>query len=332
MKILVTGGNGFLGSVIVRRLIEEGHEVVSIQRSDPVLIDKQPGVTYVQGDLTDIGSCRDAFDGMEAVFHVAAMAGVWGPWEAFHQANVVATENVVTCCREAGIRTLIFTSTPSVVFSGKPISGEDESMPYGHYWLCHYAQTKRMAEEWVLSEPVTRELNVVALRPHLIWGVGDPHLLPRIVDRGRSRRLIKIGHGENKVDLTHVENAAEAHICALRKLIDAPETVSGQAFFISDDAPVLLWDWINALFAKMSIPPVEKRLPLGLVFRMAHLLELIHRWFRLKSEPSMTRFVALELAKDHYFNISKAKRLLGYQPIADPEKSIDAVVEYLRPL
>jgi nucleoside-diphosphate-sugar epimerase len=332
MKILVTGGNGFLGSVIVRRLMEEGHEVVSIQRSDPILIEKQEGVTYIQGDLTELESCRGAFVGVDAVFHVAAMAGIWGPWESFYQANYIATQNVVLCCKEQEIKTLVYTSTPSVVFTGASISGSDESMDYGNYWLSHYALTKRMAEEWILGDEVLKSVDVVSIRPHLIWGVGDPHLLPRVVNRGRSKRLVKIGKGDNKVDLTHVENAAEAHICAFKKLLEDPKEISGHSFFISDDNPVFLWDWINQLFDKMGIPSVERKLPLPVVFRLAHVLELFHRWFKLKSEPPMTRFVALELAKDHYFDITKAKRLLGYKPIVDQEAALDEVVEYLKPL
>lgn len=329
MKVLVTGGNGFLGSRIVRQLLEDEYEVFSIQRSDPVVISKQKGVKYIQGDLSDKASMFSSFKGMDAVFHVAALAGVWGLWDEFYMANVVATENVIEACREHGIKKLVYTSTPSVVFTGESIRGLDEDLPYGNNWICHYAHTKSIAEEKIRSAETCADIDTVALRPHLIWGAGDPHLLPRLVSRARDNALKIVGEGRNTVDMTHVDNAVFGHIKAFQVLLEKPAQITGKAYFLSDDEPVVIWDWVNQLLNRLGISPIEKRLPFRVVYLVGHLMELAYRCFRLEGEPPMTRFVATELAKDHYFDISAAKRDLGYQSIIDRKQAMDDLVEYL---
>jgi 2-alkyl-3-oxoalkanoate reductase len=332
MNILVTGGNGFLGSRILRYLGGSGHSLYSVQRSDPAVIEKQEGVSYLQADLSDRDAAMASIKGMDLVFHVAAKAGIWGKWEDFFDANVTATEHVVAACIACGVKKLIYTSTPSVVFTGEPIRGWDERAPYGKNWLGHYAQTKCIAESLVLTEAREGRLEALALRPHLIWGAGEPHILPRLVRRARAGRLRIVGDGNNRVDITHVDNAAHAHICAMRVLLEEPKRVNGNAYFISDGAPVLLWPWINEVLASIGLPPLTRGVPLGIAYSAGYILETIHRGFALAGEPAMTRFVATELAKDHYFNISKAREDLGYQPIADPTVAMEALAAYLEEL
>jgi len=331
MKIIVTGGNGFLGSHIARELVKRGHDVLSIQRSDPVVIQKQKGVEYVQRDLSQSGANLDCFRGVDAVFHVAAFAGVWGPWEEFYSSNYEATVHVVNACKAHGVKKLIYTSTPSVVFTGAAISGGNEQLPYGSNWLCHYAHTKQLAEAYVLNDQVAEGLDVVALRPHLIWGAGDPHLLPRLVDRARDGGLSIVGDGRNKVDITHIENATTAHLLAWEKLESSPESVRQKAYFISDGEPVVLWDWIQQLLKDVGVRPIRRRIPYRLVYRMAAGFEWWYRTFKTKGEPPMTRFVAIELAKDHYFDISAAKNDLSYRPVLK-KTAREALVRYLRNL
>jgi len=331
MKIVVTGGNGFLGSHIARELVSLGHEVISIQRSDPVIIQKQEGVDYIQADLTDPITFSPHFKGIDVVFHVAAYAGVWGPWDEFYASNFEATANVVEACKLHGIRKLIYTSTPSVVFSGASISGADESLPYGSNWLCHYAHSKQLAEAYVLSDEVARNLDVVAIRPHLIWGSGDPHLLPRLVERARDGGLRIVGDGKNRVDITHVSNATQAHLLALKQLIEHPDLVRQKAYFISDGEPVVLWHWIQELLKDLGIRRIRKRISYSMAYRIAWVLEVIYQRFRLRGEPPMTRFVAVELAKDHFFNISAAQRDLGYSPCHE-ESARSELIDYLKSL
>ena len=330
MKVLVTGGNGFLGSRLAGRLVREGHYVWSVQRSDPAVIQKQDGVTYMQADLSDLETMMPCFEGIDLVFHTAALAGVWGPREEYYSANVIATENVLEACLHFGIRKLVYTSTPSVVFNRQPIQGWDESAPYGKKWLCHYAETKQIAEEMVLSPKYADEIDVVALRPHLIWGDRDPHLLPRLINRARVGELKLIGDGTNRVDITHVENATQAHICALRMLEQSPEKIKGKAYFISDGEPVVLWDWINDLLDRLEIPRVTEYVSFRTAYMAAGMMEFFHRNFDLDSEPSLTRFVVTQLAKDHYFDISAAKNDLKYRSIINNQTAIEKLVEYLK--
>jgi len=312
MRALVTGGNGFLGRYIIEYLLERGYAVTAFQRSSAPGLEGR-GVAVVQGNLGDSAAVRKAVSGHDAVFHVAAKAGIWGDRRAFWEANVIGTRNVLAACRAEGVGRLIYTSTPSVVFSGKAFSGADESVPYGRNWLCHYAETKAIAEQEVLAA-AAGNLRVCALRPHLIWGIGDPHLLPRVVERARSGRLRIVGDGTNRVDITHVHNAATAHVQAL----DALETgaANGRAYFLSQGEPVLLWEWLNELLQSLDIPPVQRRISLPAARRIGAFAEGAWSLFRLPGEPPMTRFVATELAKDHWFSIEAARRDLGYRPEA----------------
>jgi nucleoside-diphosphate-sugar epimerase len=330
MKILVTGGNGFLGSRLLRYLGTSGHELISLQRSDPMVIATQTGVRYVQTDLANRAAMMPHFEGVDVVFHVAAKAGMWGPWEAFFDANVTATENVLDACVRHGVGKLIYTSTPSVVFTGQSLSGADESLPYGQGWLCHYAHTKAIAESMVLSAARSGVLSALALRPHLIWGAGDPHLLPKVIARARAGRLRIVGDGNNRVDLTHVENAAHAHVCALRVLMETPERVNGKAYFISDDAPLPLWEWINGVLQRLGMEPVKRKVAPGIAYAAASLMEGMHRTLRLGGEPTMTRFVVKELSHDHFFNITAAKQDLAYHPIVDSQAAMDSLIDYLK--
>lgn len=329
MKILVTGGGGFLGRYVVRKLLDKGYAVRVLGRSpQPDL--KELGVDVIRGDIRDAKLVRAAAKGVESIQHLAAKAGVWGAWEDYYQTNVEGTRNVLVACRELGIGRLVYTSTPSVVFNREPLRGVNESQPYGRDWLCHYAHTKRIAEEEVLkaNNPKGTGLRTIALRPHLIWGVGDNHLIPRVIGRARQGKLRIVGEGTNKVDIVHVRNAADAQIRALVAL--EREESCGQAYFITQGEPVLLWEWINGLLEKLDIPTVEKQVSLKAAYRAGAVMEAVWKTFRLKGEPPMTRFVATELAKDHYFDISAARRNLGYQPTVSTEEGVEELVAHLK--
>lgn len=327
MKVLVTGGGGFLGRYIVRQLLARGDEVTILGRSRHADLE-QLGVRSVQADLADEAAITEACRAQETVYHVAAMAGIWGPRQHFFRANVLGTRHLLEGCRRHGVEKLIYTSTPSVVFSGGPLRGVDESQPYGRRFLCHYPETKAQAEREVLAAN-SLELRTVALRPHLIWGVGDNHLIPRVVARARSGRLRRVGEGENLVDIVHVENAARAHLRAAAAL-DEPGRADGKAYFISQGEPVRLWSWINDLLRRLEVPPVEKKISLAAAYRAGAVLEGIYGLLHLRQEPPMTRFLAIELAKDHYFNISAARRDLGYQPTKSTEEGVAELVAHMQ--
>lgn len=322
MKALVTGGGGFLGRYVIADLIAAGWEVVAVGRTpQPDL--RGPRLSFQTLNLTQQNDLNQAAEGCQAIFHLAAKAGVWGRFRDYFETNVVGTRNVLAAARKAGVPRVIYTSTPSVVFNRQPLRGVDEKQPYGCRWLCAYAETKALAEQEVLAAHQPGTLSTVALRPHLIWGKGDNHLIPRVVARARAGRLRIVGSGENKVDLVHVRNAASAHLLAEQALRDDQHPAGGQAFFITQGQPVALWPWINRLLTRLDIPPVTQRVPLPLAYAVGGALEAAYRLFQIPGEPPMTRFVATELAKDHYFSIESARRLLGYEPHFSEEEGLE---------
>jgi nucleoside-diphosphate-sugar epimerase len=323
--VLVTGGGGFLGGAIVRLLVARGDSVRSFSRSRYPRLDAM-GVDQVQGDLADAQALQTACQGVDLVFHVAAIPGVWGPYDVFYQTNVVGTENIIQACRDNGIGRLVYTSSPSVVFDGRDMEGGDESLPYPSAYQTHYPRTKAMAERRVRRAEGGR-LRTIALRPHLIWGPGDNHLVPRIIQR--ARRLRRVGDGQNKVDTIYVDNAAHAHLLAAEKLALRPE-LSGRAYFISQDAPIPLWDMVNAILVAADLPPVTRTLSVASARRAGAVLEWLYRTFRLPGEPQMTRFLAEELSTSHWFDIRAAKEDLGYRPLISTEEGLDRLRRWLR--
>jgi nucleoside-diphosphate-sugar epimerase len=326
MKAFVTGGGGFVGSAIVRQLADAGIEVAVFGRNHYPSIEKL-GVRQFQGDILDSDRLIRSMQGYDTVFHVAAKAGIWGPRHEFEQINITGTRNVLGACFANCIRSLVYTSTPSVVFNRRDINGMDESCPYAKRFLCYYASSKAVAEQMVLAGN-SDMLKTCAIRPHLVWGPGDPHLVPRLLERGKSRKLKIVGAGSNMVDISYIDNVADAHILAAQNL-DSHATAAGNAYFISQGEPVNLWNWINTLFARLSIPPVRKRIGAGSAYMLGTLLEGMFLLFKLDREPPMTRFLAEQLARSHWFSIARARRDLGYEPNISTAEGLERLVQWL---
>lgn len=328
MRILVTGGGGFLGSYVVRALLKAGHEVVSFQRRPNDQL-KADGAEVVQGDLLDPAALDRAMQGCDAVIHIAAMAGVWGSREDYFSVNVGGTESVLRAMEGKGIEKLVYCSSPSVVFSGEEFEGADESLPYGDNWTFAYPESKAAAEQLVMKWGQSGKGKVIALRPHLIWGIGDPHLFPSIIQRAKASRLRIVGSGRNRVDHTRVENAAAAHVLALEAL-DKPSAVN-RSYFLSQGDASGMWDWVNSLLHRLEIPPVTRRIPYALAHWAGALCELLWKLTGKSGVPPMTRFVAQAMAKSHWFSIEAARRELGYQPERFPtEEGLDAYAQAWR--
>jgi nucleoside-diphosphate-sugar epimerase len=312
MHALVTGAGGFLGRYLVRLLRERGDRVRTFGRGTyPEL--EALGTEPMRGDLRDRRATVAACQGVDVVFHVAAVPGIWGPWRRFYETNVLGTRHVLEGCRRHGIGRLVYTSSPSVTFDGTSQEGVDESAPYPSRWLSHYPHTKALAEQDVLAANGENGLQTCALRPHLIWGPGDSHLIPRLLDRARRGRLRRVGDGENLVDMIYVENAAEAHVAAAGAL-SADSQVAGRTYFISQDEPVNCWRWIDDILALAGLPPVEKSISFSAAWRVGWGCETVYRLLRLRGEPPMTRFLAAQLATSHWFDITRAKSDFGYRP------------------
>jgi nucleoside-diphosphate-sugar epimerase len=327
MKALVTGGGGFLGSAIVQRLVPRGDTVHSFSRGDyPEL--RALGVQLFQGDLTDAEALARAADGCDIVFHVAAKAGIWGPYDKYHRANVIGTENVLAACWRCGIQRLVYTSSPSVVFNGRDMEGVDESTPYPGHYHAHYPKTKALAEQIVLQANGPT-LATVSLRPHLIWGPGDNHLIPRIIARASSGRLRRIGRYSKLVDTVYIDNAANAHLLAADHLTPG-SPIAGKAYFISQGEPLPLWDLINRILDAAGLPPVTRSVPVSVAYALGALCEAAYSALRKQSEPPMTRFLAKELSTAHWFDIAAARRDLGYQPAVSVDEGLRRLREWFQ--
>ncbi len=311
LTALVTGAGGFLGLHIVEQLRARGEHVRALCRNRYAALDNLD-VQTVQADIRDAAAVATACKGIDVVYHVAALPGVWGPWQQYYEINTLGTQHVVAGCRAHGVPKLVYTSSPSVTFAATEQCGIDESAPYPTRWLAHYPHTKALAEQNVLSANGP-ELATCALRPHLIWGPRDPHLLPRLVARARSGKLRRVGNGKNLIDTVYVENAAKAHLQAADVLV--PDSrVAGRAYFISQGEPVNCWEWIDEVLALAGLPRITKSISFAAAWRAGAVLELAYRTLRLKREPPMTRFLAAQLALSHYFDISAARRDFGYAP------------------
>ena len=323
MKVLVTGGGGFLGFTIVQMLVARGDEVIVLCRSEyPALA--ALGVTVIRGDIAQPDIVIKAAKDCHAVIHTAAKAGMWGSFELYHSANVSGTENVIAACRHHQIGRLVYTSSPSVAYDREGSEGGDERLEYPGSYHSHYSATKATAERAILAAN-DQKLSTCALRPHLIWGPRDTQLMPGLIDRARKGRLRLVGDGQNLIDSIYVDNAARVHLLAL-DLLTPQAACAGKVYFLSQDEPLQSADLINRILSTAGLPPCQKFISLGAATFIGTLFEILYSIFRIKSEPPMTRFLAHQLASPHWFNISAAKKDLGYRP----DITIDEGIERLR--
>lgn len=319
MKVLVTGGGGFLGLYITEQLVQRGDEVHVLCRGQYDRLDEL-GVTCHRADIRDADAVQTACAGMDAAIHTAAVPGIWGSWNTFHSINTQGAANVINGCRKASVSKLVYTSSPSVVFDGLPHVDANESLPYPDKYLCHYPHSKALAERAVLSANGP-DLATTALRPHLIWGPRDNHLIPRLIARAKSGRLRRVGDGSNLISMSYVENAAAAHLQALDAL--QPDAApAGKAYFINEPQPVRLWEWVDELLGRAGLPPLKKSISLKAARAVGAMCEGVFGLFRISAEPPMTRFLALQLALSHTYDTTAAIQDFGYKPIVDYDEAM----------
>ena len=332
MKAVVTGGGGFLGTAIVKMLRARGDEVLVLGRNiyDHVL---ELGAESIAFDLTEAGAEDDDLTelllGADVVFHVAAKAGMWGAYDGYHAINVTGTENILRAAKRAGVRRFVHTSSPSVTFHGRDEEGlSEQDASYPDTFLFHYPATKARAEAFVLGEN-SKEFATTALRPHLIYGPGDPHLIPRLLSRQRAGRLRVLGDGTNTVALTFVENAAAAHVQAADALKPGSAN-AGKAYFITDDEPVKVWDWLDRLFSQVGAGSIRGRVPAGVAMPVAAFIEWMWRTFGLDGEPPITRFTVAQVSTSHWYSLDNARRDFGYTTVVDADTAFDRTVAAFR--
>lgn len=324
----MTGGGGFLGSALVRMLRARGDEVRVLARGDyPEL--RAIGVSLFRSDITDLPALTNATAGCDIVFHTAAKAGVWGSLESYHRPNVVGTEMLIAACLATRVPKLVFTGSPSVVFDGTDQEDGTSTLPYAVPSSSHYSATKASAERMVLKAN-SEQLATVSLRPHLIYGPGDPHLVPRVIDRASKGRLVLVGDGSNRVSLTYVDNAAASHLQAGDRLAFG-EACAGRAYFINDPEPVVFGEWLTALVTQLGLPAVTRRLSIRSAVRVGGLLEFVWSTFRLGGEPPLTRSVARNLGISHWYSLDEARRDFGFVPPVEASEGFERTIEWFKP-
>ena len=321
MNALVTGGGGFLGLALVEQLVHRGDHVRVLCRGDYPRL-RELGVEQVSADIRDTSRVAAACQDIDTVFHVAAVSGIWGDWSHYYSINTKGTLNVLHGCQTHHVQRLVYTSSPSVVYDGRDHINADESLPYPTRFLCHYPHSKALAEQAVRKAAADGPLLTVSLRPHLIWGPRDNHLIPRLIARAQAGRLVRVGPGTNRISISYVDNAAIAHLQAADAL-QPGSPLNGQAYFINDPDPVAMWPWIDELLRRAGLPPVRRTIPAGLAYAAGWTLETLHHLLGRSAEPPMTRFLAQQLAGSHHYSIERARRDFGYAPPVDHATGMD---------
>lgn len=327
MLAVVTGGGGFLGLRIVELLRARGDDVrvVARRRHPPV---EAMGATSIVADVRDAAAMRVAFERADVVFHVAGKTGFWGPRESFWSVNVEGTRVVLDAARQCGVPRLVHTSTPSVTGYDRDVENGGPELPYAALHENAYGESKCMAEQYALAAN-GRGLTTVALRPHLIIGPGDTNMMPRVVRRAARGGLRVVGDGRNRVDLTYIDNAAWAHLDAADALV-APDTpCAGRSYFISNDQPVVLWEWLNQLLADLDLPRTTRSLPLWTTRLIGSVMETLWRALPVSGDPPITRFLSAALARSHWYDMEPARRDLGYRVRVPMEEATRRTVRWL---
>lgn len=312
MKALVTGGGGFLGRYIVEQLLARGDEVRVLCRGEYGFLRELP-IDYRRGDVRDVDDVQGACEGIDIVFHTAALPGIWGPWKLYYSVNTLGTLNLLEAARRQGVAKFVYTSSPSVIFDGHDHIAADERLPYPDRYLCHYPHTKALAEQAVL-EADGGGVATCAIRPHLMWGPRDNHLVPRLLQRARSGKLVQVGDGTNEISVVYVENAAAAHLQAADGLMPG-SPVCGSAYFINEQEPVNLWGWIRDILELAGLPGPQGQISHRTAYAVGAAMEWVYTILRLPSEPNMTRFLANQLSQSHTYRIDRAEGDFGYRPL-----------------
>ena len=326
--ILITGGSGFLGSNLAKFLHKKSYKVITISRRiNQQLLEL--GIQSDSSDIRDINSLEPYFkQGIDVIFHTAAIADISGKRKNFEQINIQGTKNLVELAKKYGVKYFINTSSPSVISTKKDIiNGRESDLPYSSSYLADYPRTKAIAEQWVHNQ-CDEKFYAISLRPHIIWGIGDTHIIPRIIEIAKLKKMKKIGSKENIVDMCHIYNAVYAHYLAMKKLTQNP-LLSKNVYFVSDQNPVNLWQWINELLTQLNITPITSSVPYPIAYCTGMILELLYKLFPIKKPITMTRFAANQLATSHYFNPQKIQKDLGFYSQINPKIEKDTLIKHL---
>ncbi|KAI9310799.1 3-beta hydroxysteroid dehydrogenase/isomerase family-domain-containing protein [Dichotomocladium elegans] len=339
---LVIGGNGFLGRHVIEqiRLRNDGSSIAVFDIAKPAEPDAD--VQYHVGDLRKFDDVFNALEGITAVIHTASPPHVNSanpPRDLYFSINVDGTRNIIHACQERGIQILVVTSSGSVISTGEPMVNVDESAPYPPVAIDVYTESKIECEKLVLASNGDKGLRTCTLRPSAIFGPGDRQLLPGMIEvceKGQHR--FQIGDNTSLMDFTYVGNIAYAHVLAAEKLVDPKSPVAGQAFNLTNGTPVPFWDFASKVWFEYGKPmPESKKIILSYNASMviALISETIYNikamiWDKSTLKEGMTRSRIKQAMSSRYFNITKARTLLGYEPQVGLEEGIKIGIEYYK--
>lgn len=307
MRAFVTGGSGFLGRRLIPALREQGHSVRALGRSEAAReVVREAGAEPCEGDLSDAEALKRGMEGCDVVFHSAASVKQWGPRSEFFEANVRGTENVLQAARAAGVKRLVHVGTEAAFVDGTPMVNMDETRPLPAKPIGNYASTKNEAERIVLSVN-SSELATIVVRPRFIWGKGDTSVLPILVDAVKSGRFRWVDGGKFNTSTCHVANCVEGTLLAAEK------GRGGEAYFLTDGAPVNFREFITAMLKTQGVDPGNKTIPFGLAMTLATVSEALWNFFRLPGNPLITRQELLLAGREVTVSDAKARRELGYE-------------------
>jgi nucleoside-diphosphate-sugar epimerase len=312
----VTGGSGFIGGALVRRLVSEGRPVRALARSkDSAQKVAELGAEPVNGELGDPASLAAGAAGCEVAFHLAAHLGEAGPWEDFERGNVEGTQNALAACAGAGVKRFVHCGTEAALMAGEPLIQVDETTPLRPDSRAPYPATKAKAEQAV-AQAARDGFATMALRPRFVWGKGDTTLLPEMVATVESGRFAWVGGGRNVTDTTHVDNVVEGLV------LTAEKGRSGEAYFVTDGEPVVFREFVTALLRTQGVEPPDRSLPAWTAAPMARICEAAWKLLPLPGEPPMTSFRSWLLTQECTIDIAKAREELGYRPIVSHEQGL----------
>ncbi|MCA9837223.1 MAG: NAD(P)-dependent oxidoreductase [Trueperaceae bacterium] len=318
MKVLITGATGFLGEKLALHLHDEGLEVLATGRNlakAQGLITK--GIRFKQADLTDQTSVQNLVKNQHQIIHCAALSSPWGKYEAFYQANVVATENLLQAALAEGLERFIHLSTPALYFSQSSrlnVREDAEQVAPQNAYIA----TKRLAEQRV-DDAYAQGLATISLRPRAIYGPGDSSILPRLLKRLEQGRLPILGDGQNLVDLSYVDNVVDAVLLA----VDAPEHCLGKKYNITNGEAVRLWDKIFTLCDLLHLKRPRRKVPKQLALVMARAMEIVYGSLPRQPEPPLTRYTVGLLVHSMTLDISAAQKELSYEPRVSTDEGLE---------
>ncbi|MBX7219079.1 MAG: NAD-dependent epimerase/dehydratase family protein [Blastocatellia bacterium] len=308
--MLVTGGTGFLGQHLARRLLALGHRVTVLGRNRTLGQElERAGVHFQPVEFHDAEAVITACRRQDFVFHCGALSAPWGKAADFHTANVLGTRHVITGCQTFGVHRLVHVSTPSIYFDFRDRENIAENEPLPTRAANEYARTKRLAETLV-DEAHRAGLPVVTVRPRAIFGPGDTVIFPRLIKAFEQGRLKIIGTGRNLADVTYVDNVVDGLLLAAQ----AETHVLGKKYNLTNGEPAPLWDIITRLLAKLGFSFRPGYIPYAGALIAATVMETVARLIPNAPEPVLTRYSVGVLAKTQTLDITAARQELGYQP------------------